>query len=233
MTNADMEFGGPALGAWPTRKGEKLRPHKGGDSSGMMSLAMEQDRQNRIKAATKAVNAVFADAGRQKLYDEQKQAVYDINAKSVADQYEDAERANRFGLARSGLLGGSAEIDSIADLQEKNNEGLMKAVGLGDAAASDLKKADEGAKHTLISLAQTGIDTGTAANMALNNLNANQQAAAGTRAGSSLSGLFGDMSQAYLTNQYLKGLQAGIYNSQQQQAGYTNSPQKTYSGYTG
>ena len=46
---------------------------------------------------------------REKLYGEQEQAVYDLNAKDVNDQYADAERANRFGLARNGLMGGSAD----------------------------------------------------------------------------------------------------------------------------
>lgn len=53
------------------------------------------------------VETVKPENKREKLYDEQRQAVYDINAKDVNRQYGDAEKANRFGLARNGLMGGS------------------------------------------------------------------------------------------------------------------------------
>lgn len=181
---------------------------KGGSASND-ARRMEEERQARISAAVNTINDIFNTAGREDLYNQQKQAVYDINAQDVNKQYADAERANRFGLARSGLLGGSADIDSNARLQEMTNEGLVKAAGLGDAAASDLQRADESTKQSLISMAQSGIDTGTAQQMALNNLNANAQAASGASAGSSLGGLFNDLSQAYLTNQIVNASRQG------------------------
>ncbi|CAL62403.1 Hypothetical protein HEAR2270 [Herminiimonas arsenicoxydans] len=147
--------------------------------------------------------------GRQALYDDQKKAVYDINALDVNKQYSEAERQNRFGLARAGLAGGSADIDANAELQERTNKGLIQAAGLGDSAASDLKLADERSRQSLIGMAQSGIDTGTAQTMALNQLNATQQSAAGDRAGASVGNLFGDMSQAYLMNQIRAGQVAG------------------------
>lgn len=164
---------------------------------------------------------------REKLYREQKEAVYDVNAKEVNRQYENAERANRFGLARSGLLGGSADIDSNATLQEKTNEGLVQSAAAADAAAANLKLQDERSKQSLISMAQSGIDTGTAQQTALAALNANAQSALGERGASSLGNLFGDLSQAYLQNQYMKGSQNGwMYGAQ-----YPNmSTQKTHGG---
>lgn len=164
---------------------------------------------------------------REKLYREQKDAVYDINAKEVTRQLENAERANRFGLARNGLLGGSADIDSNATLQEKTNEGLVQSAAAGDAAAASLRQQDERAKQSLIAMAQSGIDTGTAQQSALAALNATEQSALGERGASSLGNLFGDLSQAYLQNQYMKGSQNGwMYGSQ-----YPNmSTQKTYGG---
>src|SRR5687768_6467986 len=46
----------------------------------------------------------ISPAPRQQLYDEQKQAVFDINKRDVDRQYDMAERDNRFGLARAGLI---------------------------------------------------------------------------------------------------------------------------------
>ena len=146
---------------------------------------------------------------REKLYDEQEQAVYDLNAKEVNDQYADAERANRFALARNGLLGGSSDVESNANLQEKTNEGLVQAKALGQQAASDLRTADEQSKQSLIAMAQSGIDTGTAQQMAQAQLNANAQSALGQRGGATIGNLFDNLSQAYLTRKIMQAANNG------------------------
>lgn len=181
---------------------------KGGDPSAA-AQQQEAERQARINSAVGTINSIFDGAGRDELYADQKKAVYDINALDVNKQYKEAERANRFGLARAGLAGGSADIDSNAELQERTNKGLIQATGLGDSAASDLKLADERSRQSLIGMAQSGIDTGTAQTMALNQLNATQQSAAGDRAGATIGNLFGDLGQAYLANQVRAGQIAG------------------------
>ena len=206
--------------------------YKGGSAS-KDAERMEQERQARINAAVSTINNVFANSNRDSLYDEQRSSVYDINAKDVNQQYADAERANRFALARNGLLGGSANIDSNARLQEKTNEGLVKAGGLADSAVSDFMAADERAKQNLISMAQSGIDTGTAQSMALNNLNANAQSAAGASAASGMGSLFDNMGQAYLTRQLLNGSQNG-WNAYANQNQYNPLDTNTnYGGQTG
>lgn len=136
---------------------------------GQMSNPWDMDKINNAIANGElftGYETVTPENSREKLYDEQQQAVYDLNAKEVNDQYADAERANRFALARNGLLGGSSDVESNAKLQEKTNEGLIKATALGQQAASDLRTADEQSKQSLISMAQSGIDTGTAQQMA-------------------------------------------------------------------
>lgn len=169
-----------------------------------------------------------ADGNRNALYDEQKQAVTDLNTRDVEKQFAEAERQNRFGLARNGLLGGSADIDSNAQLQDKTNEGLVKAAALGDQAAADLKTADERTRQSLISMAQSGIDTGTAQQMALRNLDANAQTAAGDKGGATIGNLFGDLSQAYLMNKVASGQTAGLASWQQK---YPNlSTSNSYQG---
>lgn len=260
------EFGGPAIGAWPRHKGERLKPHKGGGGGdpGAESRRQEAERQARIKAATEQINAIFnnqvkktrmvedkspesmmrlmqrgmlADMGgelpdrpmvveeyweagdpansRDKLYADQKTAVYDLNKREVDRQAAEAERLNRFGLARTGLLGGSVNVDSVADLDRRTNEGLMRAGGIADQAAADLKTQDERTRSNLISLAQSGIDTGTAAQQALKGLEVNAANAASARAGSTVGQLFNDLSQAYLFNQQNQGRQTGQMSGQQ------------------
>jgi hypothetical protein len=165
---------------------------------------------------------------RDKLYADQKTAVYDLNKREVDRQASEAERINRFGLARTGLLGGSVNVDSVADLDRRTNEGLMRAGGIADQAAADLKTQDERTRSNLISLAQSGIDTGTAAQQALKGLEVNSANAASARAGSTVGRLFDDLSQAYLANQINQGRQTGMQYGQQWTG--VSSPRTTYQG---
>ena len=200
-----------------------------GQTSGSAS-AWDMDKINKAIANRElftGVETVKPENKREKLYDEQRQAVYDINAKDVNRQYGDAEKANRFGLARNGLMGGSADVDSNARLQEMTNEGLVKAGGIADNASSSLRSADESARQSLIAMAQSGIDTGTAQQMAQQQLESSSQRAQGERSGASIGNLFGGLSQAYLRGNTNQNTTQNVVNN-----GYNggNSVRKTYSG---
>lgn len=200
-----------------------------GQTSGSAS-AWDMDKINKAIANGElftGVETVKPENKREKLYDEQRQAVYDINAKDVNRQYGDAEKANRFGLARNGLMGGSADVDSNARLQEMTNEGLVKAGGIADNASSALRTADESARQSLIAMAQSGIDTGTAQQMAQQQLESTSQRAQGERSGASIGNLFGGLSQAYLRGNTNQNTTQNVVNN-----GYNggNSVRKTYSG---
>ena len=251
-----LAYGGPAIGAWPRRKGERLRPHKGGGGGDGGARQMEAERQARVKAATDEINAIFGNKvrverertvptteqvsvtdafgnvslvpvvksvtqkyydwvegdpakSRDNLYKEQRDAVYDLNSREVERQAQLAERKNRFGLARAGQLGGSLDIDSNAEIGRVTNEGLLQAGGLADQSAAELKSADERTRANLISMAQSGIDTGSAATMALQGLDANARTSAAQRSGASIGQLFSDLGQAYYQNQVNQGTRAG------------------------
>jgi hypothetical protein len=169
-----------------------------------------------------------APAPREALYTQQKQAVTDINKLDVDKQYQQAERAGRFGLARSGLMGGSEDINLNEDLRERQNKGLIQSAALGDSAAAELKTQDERARQSLISMAQSGIDTGTAQAMASKQLEAAAQAAAGDAKVASVGDLFGDLSQAYILNQKRAGMTAG-----QQPVGRTYGAGNVRADYSG
>lgn len=165
---------------------------------------------------------------RDKLYADQRTAVYDLNKREVDRQAAEAERLNRFGLARTGLLGGSVNVDSVADLDRRTNEGLMRAGGIAQAAADELKANDERTRISLISTAQSGIDTGAAAQQALSGLEANARQASGARVGATVGSLFNDLSQAYLFNQQNQGRQSGIQYGNQWFG--PAPPSRTYQG---
>ena len=155
----------------------------------------------------------FEDAGREALYDQHRDAVYDLNTQEVNRQAEEAERANRFALARNGLLGGSVNIDANEELNRRTNEGLMQAQGLADDAAASLRTQDENTKQSLLSMANNGINAAQASQLASEGLKTNLQNAA-----------------AYLYNQAVKQ-NANLYNPYlaQQQKDPT-APQNSYGG---
>jgi hypothetical protein len=123
------------------------------------------------------------------------------------------------------LAGGSVDIDSNAELDRRTNEGLLRAGGIADQSAADLKAADERTRSNLISMAQSGIDTGSAATMALNGLKVNADSVAAQRSGSTVGNLFNDMSQAYLYNQKGLGLAGGSSGSSMYANPYQQSQQ--------
>lgn len=221
-----IAFGGGAIGAWPRHKGEKLRPHKGGGGGDGGARQMEEERQARINAAVSQINNIFNNKefvdgdpanSREQMYTNQRQAVYDLNTRDVNRQAADAERINRFALARNGLLGGSADVDSGFEINRMTNEGLMKAGGIADQAAADLRMSDERTRGNLISMAQSGIDTGTAQQMALSGLAANAEAAKSSAAAATVGDLFSGLSGAYMGNMYNNAYKAGLDKSRMQQ----------------
>jgi hypothetical protein len=215
----------------------------GGGDPAAESRRQEEDRQARIKAATDEINNIFANkvkdasgnwvAGdpakaRDTLYGDQRSTVYDLNKAEVDRQAKEAERTNRFALARTGLLGGSVDVDSNMELNRRTNEGLLRAGGIADQAAADLRAADEKTRSNLISMAQSGIDTGTASQMALQGLKVNADSVAQQRSGSSIGSLFNDLSQAYLANQANAGRATGAGYGQQWYG--VSAPTQRYAG---
>ena len=209
------------------------------DSSGRRILTAEQFNQIRGQQGfdpslwREETTTTWVDGdpsnSRDRLYQQQRQAVFDINRMDVDRQAAEAERTNRFALARTGLLGGSAAIDSNAEINRRTNEGLMRAGGIADASAAELKAQDERTRANLISMAQSGIDTGSAATMAAQGLQANAEQAASARGGATIGSLFQDLSQAYLMNQVNQG-RSGVPMPQQQQWFGVSSPSQSYDG---
>lgn len=63
-------------------------------------------------------------------------------------------------MARSGLTGGSAAVDSNTQLQKDYTQGLINASQQATAGTSALEQSDVNAKNQLIGLAQQGNFTG-------------------------------------------------------------------------
>lgn len=231
----------PTMGSWSGGgdAGESWTPNpgitpEGGDGNGWYQQVSAPDmnavnaaiREGKLYSGTRMIKGY----NRQKLYDEQKQAVTELNQNEVNRQESLAERQNRFGLARAGLSGGSSDIESNAEIDRLRAEGLMKAVGIGQSAAADLRSQDERTRQSLIGMAQSGIDTGQVSQLALAGLDSNTAAAQSARQGATIGNVFSDLAQAYLFNQQQQAFQQAMnpYARKDQ-----DSPQSTRVTYAG
>ncbi|HRA62986.1 MAG TPA: hypothetical protein PLY50_10195 [Burkholderiaceae bacterium] len=161
-----------------------------------------QAGQTDVSGAKTARDALYADIG---------DATTQTATRDLDKQFTRASDQNIFGLARAGLSGGSVDAESGGDLQSRYGEGKIRAKQAGIGAASDLKSVDEKTRQNLIGLAQSGIDTGTAASLAAGQSAAAADVARANTAGASIGQLFDNMGQAYLNNrvataQYPNGL---------------------------
>lgn len=208
----------------------KMSPvFKGGSSN--RAARMEAERQRIAEEARNEILRQFELADREQAYDQHRQAVYDLNTQEVNRQAEEAERANRFALARNGLLGGSVNIDANEELNRRTNEGLMQAQGLADDAASSLRSSDESTKNSLLSMASSGINAAQASQLATSGLQTNLANAAANEAVAQVGNLFGDMQNAYLYNTALKNSSLGTtYNPYVTQQKDPTAPQNSYGG---
>lgn len=206
---------------------------KSSDRYAKYSMEQEQLRQKKIKEATDTINNIFNNANRDSLYRQHRDAVYKLNTDEVNRQAQEAERANRFALARNGLLGGSVDVDSNAELDRRTNKGLLNASGIADDAAAKLRASDEATKQNLLQLAQTGISGSDVRSMANAQLANNINQGASDQAIAQVGQLFNDLANAYLFNNAAKQISGqnaalrGLYG--QQNTGVSD----THSSYAG
>lgn len=131
----------------------------------------EEARQATISSNVSGVNSAFA--GREPQYTQFGEALRQRLNTELARQREVATRQTKFGLARSGLVGGSAAKDAGKLLAREGQEGVLNAERQAQRGIADLRSADEQARTQLISLAQSGSDIGNAASQAGSMLRAN------------------------------------------------------------
>lgn len=204
----------------------------GGDGGAGQLRADEAARQAKVRAAVDAVNNTFSGANREAMYTDIADATRGVATRDLDKQFSTASKQNLFGLARAGILGGSVDAEAGGELQQRYGEGKIRAEQAGVGAASDLQSTDEKTRQNLITLAQSGIDTGTASQLAAGQLSAAAQAAKAGTQQASVGRLFDDLSQAYLQNTALKArFPNGIPNTGNQGGIFGNLfSGKTYTG---
>jgi hypothetical protein len=172
-----------------------IKPRQEAKANARSAKQAEAERQAMIDQNVGAINTAFGN----------RQSQYDALGKDLRQQYDtylsqqrgQAQRRNKFGLARAGLTGGSAAIDADNLLRRESDEATLNAERQARKGVADLMGQDEAARTQLISLAQTGGNIGNAAAQSASRLSANLQGAQAAGNVQGLGDVFGATAQAY------------------------------------
>lgn len=150
----------------------------------------EQERQARIASTQSAVNRVFDSPGRQAEIDDVVNATRQFNTQDLTRQKGDADRQLKFALARSGVTGGSTQVDQQKTLGEDYQRGVLEVDRRSRAVGADLQAADQDARARLIQLATSGGDATTASRHAAEVMRTNLEAGRASATANGLGDLF-------------------------------------------
>lgn len=148
----------------------------GSNKAAKQANAAEAQRQAAIKATQANINQVFDNPQRQADINDFVNATRDYYTQDLNRQKADADRGLKFALAKSGLTGGSTQVDQQRLLGENYSRGLLNAEQKAQGAGASLQSADQDARARLISLATSGLDSTTAAQQASEAMRSNLQA---------------------------------------------------------
>jgi hypothetical protein len=189
----------------------------GGTSSAQKQAdANEAERQRKIAESTGAINKMFDDPARQAQYDALGNATTKFYTGDVDKQNTEAQRQLSFALARSGLSGGSEQLDKGKVLTEDYQKALLEASRRGQSAAASLKSSDEQTRQQLIAMAMGGLDATSASSEAASALRSNVEGAQADAGANSLGDLFTNLGNTYQTSQEAAAARRG------QKYGYTS-----------
>lgn len=158
---------------------------------------MEQERLAAIRHGTEAANRIFDSPERQAQYDDYLQANREQFFGELERQMDDANRQNRFAMARSGLVGSRQQVDLGQETGEAYNRGVVDADRLAQRAVSDLRMSDEDSRRSIIQMVQAGADATTASSAAMRQMQTNLSGARSDMNANALGDVFGTFSDMY------------------------------------
>jgi hypothetical protein len=184
----------------------------GSDDATKQAQQAEAERRRETAAATSAIERAFA--GRQGQLDDFVAALREQFTGEARKQRDRVARRGKFSLARAGLTGGSAAADFGTRLGDEFQDALLESERQSQLSLSDLLSADEASKSRLLSLAQSGLDVGSAARQAGQALQSNITGAKARSAVSSLGDLFANTRNIFIQQEEAAQRRRGLRESQ-------------------
>lgn len=168
------------------------------------AAAADQQKEDDITKSVAGVNAIYDSPDRQKQYtdlaaDTTKYYTGDVNRQEAVQA-----RSLKFAQARSGLSGGSQSAYQDKVLGQDYSKAIIDATRKGNEAGANLQNADESSRMSLIGMAESGLDAGTAANQATSSLQNNFLTAESGATADQLGSAFTDLNGIYQSSQDAK-----------------------------
>lgn len=135
------------------------------------------DHQAELDAAIKGINDLFATDKRSPVYQQVYDDVYGLQSSRLNENREDTLRKLRFGLARTGLTGGSAAVGAHGTEQREFGRALSDASNVAQGASDEVRSNDERTRLNLIAQMRSGLDSADATQSALTQMADNANAA--------------------------------------------------------
>jgi len=172
-----------------------------GSSAANAANAANAQQQAQIQNSVNQINAAYTNPNRTNQYEAYNKNLSNYYTGQVNDQEATNARNLKFAMARSGLSGGSAAIDSNTQLQKDYTQGLLQASQQAQAGTSALEQSDINAKNQMISMAQAGGSIGQIPGQVASQQQTSLNAAQNWGNSQSLSNLFAGTSQIYNNEQ--------------------------------
>lgn len=148
-------------------------------------------------------------AAREGIYSSVRDNAYTAGKRGLDEGKDVANRNLKFELFAKGLNGGSEDVNQNALLGRTYDQGIIDLGAKADAAATDLRSADEQSRLGLLSAINQGTDATSALSSAANQLSNNSANATATAQGTTLGSLFDSAGLLYSKSQYSQGAQLG------------------------
>lgn len=172
-------------------------------------VEQETARRKQIGETTDRINSIYDAPERQAQYNDFVNAVREKYLGDASKQKAIADRETKFATARSGLTGGSRDVDAKRQLGEEYTQGILQAENRAQSALGDLKAQDNSSRMNLIQMAQSGLDAGTAATRAMANVKAGTAGALADSTTQGLGDIFANSAGIYRKQQEAAAMRAG------------------------
>lgn len=165
----------------------------------------EKQRKAEIAAAQRRVEGIFSSPAREQqildfINSQRGYLQSDLNREHKQNQLQ-----TKFATARSGLSGGSVDVDRNRLLAETYLRGIAEAERRAQNAGADLRAADQQSKQQLFSQIIGGADASTAATNAAQMMRINAQQAGQDSYVNAFDSLFSDFGNIYKNSREAAG----------------------------
>lgn len=173
------------------------------------------DPQANIDAGVKSINDLFAPDKRAPIYKQIYDDSYGLQSSRLDENRQDTLRKLRFGLARGGLTGGSADVSAHGLEQREFGRALSDASTAAQGQADQVRANDEKTRLNLIAQMRAGLDSADATQSALTQMADNANAARAQTRYDALDSYMGAVAPTIQNFQVRSGQQAAqqLYNT--------------------